>query len=380
MEITLLYGIVGIMVVISVFLVSKKYKETKAKSEQHFGEVNPFKHPNRHLSTTHNGRNFSLHYHTGSKKNPQRLVIETEVVPVGNFEISKESKLDKLSKKIGLSREFQTGDPTFDSEFFVTSEDHILCSEVFTKSGIKELIRSAIKDSAIRIILKGNKLTLKISPVRIQSFGETGFGEAAYKVLDAIAEALPAPSSVPKPISPISTIRWSKIITLSPYILAITGIGLLISGLVVFEPVDTMPILQDSLKWAGILFFGYILASYSLLKGRSSAHRELLIIFIVGLIACPLVAFGGAATLNGISDINDPQIIETQVTRKWEKTGRNKKLVIEVESWNPLGERKTFTVGRALYDAATPGASKLRLLVKPGSLGYPWIESKEIIS
>lgn len=374
----LLYVIVGLITVASVFFVSKRYKEVKVKSELHFGESNPFKHPNRNLTTTYNGRQFSLRFHTGSKKNPQRLIIETEVPRVGDFEISKEGKLDKLSKKMGLSREFQTGDTAFDSEFFITSEDHLLCGDVFTKSNIRELIRSVIKDSSIKISLKGVKLSLKISPVRIQSLGENGFGETTYKTLSAISQVLPALVTIPKPISPISTIPWKRVITLSPFILAVTGIALIIPGLVVFEPVDTWPLLQDSLKLGGALFFGYIATAYSLLKGRSSAHKELLIIFAIGLFACPLLAFGGLATMNGISDVNDPQIIVTQITRKWEKTGKDRKFVIEVETWNPPGGRKTFTVSSKLFHAVTPGSSKLKLSVKPGALGYPWVESKEL--
>lgn len=66
---------------------------------------------------THGGVAFAWEYHPPSRQGPAQVRVSVPARSTGGFEIARETSMDAHAKRIGLSREVQTGDPRFDGHF-----------------------------------------------------------------------------------------------------------------------------------------------------------------------------------------------------------------------------------------------------------------------
>ena len=114
------------------------------------------------------------------------------------------------------------------------------------------------------------------------------------------------------------------------------------------------------------------------LRGRSTAHRELLAILIVSVIGFPLAGWGTALILNGYLDTSPPLRHVVQVVDKRVRKGKHRSYHAIVESWRPTKMREDISVGARMYRRIVSKKSKLIVQTRRGRFGFEWLDGYEI--
>ena len=75
----------------------------------------------------HQGVSYQLNYRGFRKSQPACVTLVIPVTPMFTLSLQKENWDTKLSKQIGMATELEIGDPDFDAEFFIRTNDPMSC-------------------------------------------------------------------------------------------------------------------------------------------------------------------------------------------------------------------------------------------------------------
>jgi len=298
--------------------------------------------------------------------------------------LSRETGADRRGKRLGISREHQTGDPTFDDEVYVDSNApdgllrHILASaelrravlslfEVYT--GTIELFPVIHRRSLIVITLRKPTRAV-LDPERLGTMVDA---------LGAIAAGLPYDGVNPKTENRPSCFGCIGIALLLCIVVFTGALAFIVLLVLAFSGWDIVGH-GHLLIGAGaglLLWLVLVFVSYAFVKGRSSSHRTF------GCLATcllPLGVLGGMAGLNAINCALDesPDIEQhVEVLSKQTRAGRSTTYFARIESWREGEDERSLRIPRRVYEQIEQG-SVLVVHVHEGVLGWEWISSISI--
>lgn len=271
------------------------------------------------------GRDCRLEYRAGGRRSPSwlylRLDIDVSDLPAATFR--QEGFFDRIGKALGVSREHQAGEGTFDESIYVEGDREEL-EYLITDPELRRAIREAVEGVAHSLILEHGTVNLKIK----NPFGLTGSTDAAGvreglrtlgDATDALTEAVEKVPEAP-PTSASVTGRTGEDRDLTGGLLMLGAVLFLIAGgimLVVAEgyPLFTASIFWQALKVGGLL--GVLYAALLFVVNRrgptSTSHRTFLIATVCSLIGLPLTVYGILALTNVFLDPNPPTWIPARI-------------------------------------------------------------------
>lgn len=148
-----------------------------------------------------------------------------------------------------------------------------------------------------------------------------------------------------------------------------------------YPPVDGGLLFLDSLKYSMPLLLLFAWAAVRLVRGRSSSHYEIVVVWGLALVAFPLVGLGLDTLMNGWLD-NSASSSHTVVVRdkyvSKQKSSTYYRLVLA--SWRPKEGSEILEVSSSEYQRATPLHTKVRVVTKPGRFGFEWRVSYDILA
>ena len=97
------------------------------------------------LSGSFEGLPFVVCLSTGSKNTPRKLNVRIENPFSFKLAVLKENSFSDFAKKLGISKDVQSGDAAFDAEFLLMSDDDFAVRSFLSDPAVKELIRSVFK-------------------------------------------------------------------------------------------------------------------------------------------------------------------------------------------------------------------------------------------
>ena len=97
------------------------------------------------FSGAFDGLPFAVWLSTGSDNTPRKLNVAIQQPLPFKLAVLKENLFSDLTKRIGLTKDVQSGDAIFDAEFLLMSDDALAVRTLLSDSATKELIRAVFQ-------------------------------------------------------------------------------------------------------------------------------------------------------------------------------------------------------------------------------------------
>lgn len=318
------------------------------------------------------GTEYQYEYFPGGKNAPSYFRISVPCRSAGSFTVAKETGFDRLFARFGLSNEIRTGDAGFDDSFYITTNT-VAFTKAFLSMREKRSAIRAIHDAGFnRIGHDGKVLMATCSPFRLDKEVDAALIEAIVSHLAILAQRIPA-----TPVfSSAGESNWKlrRVIAFAiPCLLYMIGITAFILGMMKFQPLDIWTVVLDSLRIGIPALALFLWIAVMLLKGRSTSHREWIIVFAMALIAFPGAAAGCEILLNGYLDRSEASTHVVKVIGKYEsRSDKGTSYHAVVESWRQRNSEK-LKISSHDYPRLTPNRSEIAVTTSPGEFGFEWL-------
>jgi len=322
---------------------------------------------------------YNCRYFGGSKNSPPSFTITIKHPVPTPLTITRESGLDRLGKKIGLADELQTGDPAFDQAYYLNTEGKPLYRDFFSNRARREAVQGLFTAGykVRHLAFVKDEVKVVISPFRRKDL-DSFLLEPFLEKMAVLARALPAQALAPGASFGIVSETGMVRRNLAPALIAATialqvlGIGVLIFGLIRYQPLGAS-LIWRSLPYSLPLWLLFLVLSFRLLKGRSSAHKTFLFLIFFGIFAFTVTGAGAMIFANGYLDRQPVIIHHLPVLDKY--TTRNKNDTdyhLRIRHWNPRQETRRFEVSRSFFRDIQVG-DQVDVAIKPGYFRQEWL-------
>lgn len=317
-------------------------------------------------------------YHAGSRNSPPFFKITIPCTSLGSFKLSRESSMDRFFKRFGLNAEIQTGDPEFDDQFYITTNDTAWTRLTLHSRSKRRAALDIASEGFNEIRATGKILTAKCSPLRSKEQITKAKIERIASRLIELSKELPPAGSVPRNIED-SNWKLKRGVVFGLALMSVMGGGALLAlGIVNYRPMDFFPLFLYTLKYSLPLLIGFLILSIMFLRGRASSHREFIFILIITLTGFPLLGLGLGVYLNGYLDHTQEMVIETEVLNKTiSRSDNSTSYYAIVRSWRRPGTEK-IRVNSEDYRKLRPRDSELIVVTQGGRYGFEWIRGVKI--
>lgn len=352
-------------------LVKRKQLASGAPSRPGVGETAMVK-PGRWQGKTE-GVDYNWMYHRGSRNSPSYLSVTMDCQSPGSFKITKETGFDRFFKKLGICIEIKTHDTEFDDKFYITTNTVNFTNLFFSKSQKRRIINEIYDKGFNEISHNGKVMMAKCSPFRPgKQFDMTVISEIAA-LLDQLTKDMPI---APTPQAFAST-GWKvkrAVAFAVPVLLEMLAVTALVFGIVKYTPLDGWQLGLSFLKYSIPPLIIFLWLAAMLLKGRSSSHREFIIVVFLSFFAFILAGPGLGIYLNGYLDKSQPVIHETVVLSKYISRSKDSTTYYaNVESWRADGGIEAIRVSSYDYDRIIPRKTEITVTTKPGKFKHEWL-------
>lgn len=304
-----------------------------------------------------------------------------------DFFIRQEDGFDRFAKSVGLSKEVQSGDQSFDDLFYISSDNDYSIKTIFKDRIITAAISRLFKQGATQVVFDAmggwvtwsKLLTNNLSAVFSELEKDPQCIEAIniiYQIKDRVSEIIKTPNS-----GFILKRRKISNNNLVGYFAAIFSLLAIVSffiGETSYQALNTIEIFKFSLK-SSLPFFlilGFII--FNLVKGNSKSHLYFFPLIILLLIDSIFAGMGTASILNAKLDTSELSshisLVRDKYSKKPSKSSR--KYYVKYDSWETGDKTSSSDVKSSEYDSIVPGKTKIYLETKKGFFGFEWIVRK----
>jgi hypothetical protein len=321
---------------------------------------------------SYEGITYYYKHFKGTDKAPPYFSITIPCTSRGAFTITRESKVDRFFKKLGVSMEIQTYDPTFDDTFYINTAYIPFTRSCLEKTENRRSIQVLFDAGFNHLKHDGKSIILTWRNFPRKQLMEVKTMEKAAAQLAVLGRSLPGITSYETPGLP--TWKYKRLLGFAlPILLLVTGIITLIIGISSYKPLDIGRVVLHSLKFSLPMLVFFTWFSLHLLKGRSSSHWEFIAVFLISFFAFPLAGIGYDTFLNGALDDGPPAVHQVMVLKKYYTKNKNHFSYYAVtQSWRKKNEEK-LRISRRFYDYLHPGSSRIVITTKPGKFGFEWV-------
>ncbi len=292
----------------------------------------------------------------------------------GDFRITRENRGDIAAKKMGLSKEIQTGDQAFDELVYIHTHSQVLMENFLFDPGNRAMITSLFENGFTELSLNGSELAAQSKPFSTGNFSDSQFIPdnlgRLLKLSRKLATSSPGRDSGGLPIW--KTLRL--LLILLAWLVLIAGLSLMLYGMNTFIPLDSWDLFKFTLPFAGVASFIYLSLSLLLLKGRSAAHRDLGHIGIISLLGFPCLTFGLA--ILGNSQLDRSTSVEHNMPLLYKNIRHSKNSTTyyaTVKSWRPTQETESLQIDDTVYQMLEPKRDRFIITTRKGYLDYEWL-------
>jgi hypothetical protein len=326
------------------------------------------------------GRPYQYVYHAGSRNRRASFRVRIDCPSPGDFEVSAESRFDRVFKKLGIVAELQTGDPDFDRRFYINTNSVRFCRAYFANGDVRQTVRGIADLGYTAITLKGSTLEAVCSPFAVGAARPEGFVDEAVRGLGALAADMPQEWYEPRALGmPRWKIARAGVFAAAGLSLA-GGFGLLLWGTMAYRPLDGGALTLCSLRYSVAALAVFVVAAVRLLRGRSSSHKELLVSVGIAVLGFPLSGVGGLMVLNGYTDDSPPVRHEAPVLDKHYTRNRNSTAYyVHLGSWRPGHSREKIKVSGEIYRRVRAGRSVMQVTTHAGRYDFEWVDAYRIV-
>lgn len=327
-----------------------------------------------------NGKHYKLN-HTQAKNGIHTFQFGVLCPKEFHFRIKRETRWDRAAKAIGLSVEQCFSDPAFDEAFYVVSDNPALAKELADVPEFRSVIKALFGDKNLRkLTCEGQHLVAEYrvksaasSPILYLGTAEIGvIVSALHEIADTLVFLRDSNAKNDPHI-------WKAafLISLASGVLILGVIEVFrIAKLQRYDPLlESWPLLRDSALIAFIILAAWLISTAAWLRGSSHAHIVMGEVLISGGIGLLLCSYPLARDLNCEWDNASARTYQASILAKHHhhhsKSPDTYSFSINSAESNLLPA--SIEVGYRDYAKFNPGDS-VELYIKPGLIGYPWVE------
>jgi len=320
---------------------------------------------------TYEGIQYRYSVQPGGKNAPPSLTLAVDCASYGDFQVRRENGFDRFFKRIGITSEVQTGDPSFDAEYFIDTNTPELARAFF--SDHRQLARvRRISELGFTAIKHDGKALGAAMRLLGKEPDEPVVHSAVVELSELASGMLASPS-----FGLLTTPPWkAKRLALAAASVLLYGAGIasLVFGLIEYPPLDKGLIFLDSLRYGIPALLAYSFACILLLRGRSKSHVEIVVALAVALVAIPLSTWGFETFVNGHLDHSVPQSHQVRVRDKYTSTSKNGTTHhVLLDSWRKPGGVEHVTVTSSRYREIRVRETRATVTTRAGHLGFEWV-------
>ncbi|RYY02939.1 MAG: hypothetical protein EOO53_09620 [Gammaproteobacteria bacterium] len=300
-----------------------------------------------------------------------------------SFSLKRQSWLDNLFKRMGVSNEFETGDSSFDDLIYLVSDNktlhYALANTIEFRSAVKNIMNFGVASQleAREICCRNGRLWGRFKAGSDYSEGRIPI------IVKALTKEFKALGHAVQQVSLISGSRWADPFVIKAAILLAVSSGLAINGAIQFFrlqfgklpfTVDYLLIVRDALGYSILFMLVFALIAIYWLGRSARTHIVLVELMTVGAFGIFLTLATEMRDMNMEMDIAAPQTYTTQVVQKYTTKGRRSgtKYHLVVKDWNCDCGNYSFTVPDYIYFPIVEGG-QMQVLQHQGHLHYPWV-------
>ena len=327
-----------------------------------------------------NGKPYKLG-HTQSKGGNHTYRFGVVCPKEFHFRIKRETNWDRGAKAVGLSVEQCFNDPDFDETFYVISDNPALIKELSEVPAFRADIMALFSDRNLqKLACEGQHL---IAQYRVKTEGMPPKQYQDVAAMQEIATALHGIADTLKSLRNSGSTKdphvWKAVFLVS------LASGVLILGIAEifrfaklqrYDPLlSSWPLLRDSAIASFILLAAWLALTAKWLRGSSHAHivmGEVLVSGGVGLLMCSYLL---ARDLNCEWDNSSAKIHPVEVIAKYHHSHRKSPDTYSLSIQPFTGDTLPNLIDVTYRDYAKINEhSLIELHIKPGLIGYPWVE------
>lgn len=332
--------------------------------------------PGRVYEAVHEGTPYEYVYRPATRNSPSSFSIRLPCASRGEFKVTRESRLDALFKRLGVSVELQTGDRNFDRELYIQTDSVEFTRAYFADYDKREALQKIIQSGCRSVTHDGAVIETVIRPFSPGSDEAAALIGETVNRLRVLTEDLPGDYHEPRMLGlPAWKVRRALVFSVAGASLG-GGLAAMLYGLYAFRPLDLDTVLKASLDYSLPLLALFVFAAMMMLKGRSSSHRELIRAVVLAVPGFPLIGFGGAVVLNGYLDTSTVTYHHALVTGARKNRAKNSTdYYLLVRSWRRGHTTEKLAVADSIYERAKLGRSVLVVGTHRGYYGFEWLAS-----
>lgn len=275
-----------------------------------------------------------------------------------------EGAVERFGKKIGLNREVQLGDPTFDDAVYLDTID--------TDEQVKRALASPdVRRLILELIGFGYKVQLSARGVEAYQIVYAMSAPDTSHVHEMIPRLAQLAQSVPSFAG--ETLRKPPLVQTAvlAFIVACVAGGGVMGAIRNSAPAHTLDPAHQAVAFIGVggaLWLLAMIGVIAAMRGRSNAFRVVLIAAAMGLFTLPLT--GGVLSLVINQKLDHSPAENHEVTiRRLARKGRE----VTVTSWRAGRDFETTTAVYTLFNTLKVGDHVI-VSEHPGALGWAWTE------
>jgi hypothetical protein len=328
---------------------------------------------------------FSCRYFLGSRNTPPNLTILTKTSSPAKLTIRREAWYDRFAKRIGLVAEIQTGDPSFDRDYFFDTDGADVFLPYLSEAARRRQIDSLFNlGFPVREITFGRKdLRIVLSPLKGEAIASVPVETYLDGLLNLPGGLPPAGASAAYgrslfPGAPRPPLAHAGLVLLFCFLglLILGGAVSLGIGLSQYEPLGNRLVLNTLALSApvALLFLGL---AFRWIRGRSSSHRIFIPVLLLSLVGFPLAFTGAAVMTNGSLD----QGVETSrkvpvVDRSYVQNKNSRTYYVAFPSWQRPDRTDRLSVPVRFFREVRQG-DIIVVRTRPGFWQEEWIAGIE---
>ncbi len=324
------------------------------------------------------GRAVRVVYTPRGKNTPSRLTVALKGDFFAHAVFRSETQEDRFSKDIGLNREVQLYDPSFDGAVYVECEDEAFVRQLLGARDAKERVGRILR-TFTWFEIDGRECRLVKTPCH----DDAGFGQEAMieavRAMVALSADIPRPAPGQATATPVTDEcrRTTGFFVVLAGVVVAGGIALMIWGLTAFQPLFPGKVFTASCYASVVVAGVFLVYIFNQYKGLSNAARYFTLTACLGVAGIVLTCWGGLMVLNGGQDVSDLVMHQVSVVSKHVSRSKNTtRYHVTVGSWGAGFATYSFSVLKSTYDRIRPGDPCV-IGTRAGLFNHEWVVSEK---
>jgi hypothetical protein len=311
-----------------------------------------------------------------NKRRVTKITVGTDLKCPVLFRLSRETYLDRVFKKLGLSTEIQSGDANFDRIIYVTSDHPLIAKLLERNAELRQLVLNILESSRFcSIYTDGDRLWM-------ETRSHDNIGGQYLEQLMQLRNFLEQVET--KISSRFSDPFYRRAFIIESVVMGIAGYALVSYLDYVFNRSDyhlnNTALFEEGIKWAIGMFVVFVAIIVALLRKTSQGHRLITENAFILLLSLPVAGCQLVSDLNRSLDSGEEMIVERQIDQLVVREHRGRRGRRSYTYYMGLAPAtkdeaikvpSTIQIEHGLYSRLSEG-QRIEIVVGRGGLDHPW--------